>query len=153
MEPTATTAPPPGAIRHGDASTNLDTTPVSAADYAMYAAIMGGASAMLSAITPEDQAALDAARKVEAGAAVSAKTKPLVERARALREQDRELARMQGIEDRYLAVKSKIEAVIGPHAKAPAAGDTVAQENLRYLEAHRAQIERWQKILADPGKR
>lgn len=150
-EPTATSAPPPGAIRHGDDSTNLETTPLSAADYAMYAAIMGGASAMLSALTPDDTAALDLAKKVDAGkVTATAKNAPLLERAKALREQDIELARLQGIDTRYRAVKNRIESVIGPKAKAPAANDSVAQENLRYLDAHRAQIERWQKILADP---
>ena len=36
--------PAPGTVTRGDASTNLDTTPLSAADYALYASIMGGAS-------------------------------------------------------------------------------------------------------------
>ena len=40
--------PAPGTVTHGDSTTDLDTTPISAADYAMYTAIMGGASAMLS---------------------------------------------------------------------------------------------------------
>lgn len=152
VEPSRTVAPPPGAIRRGDDSTNLETTPLSAADYAMYAAIMGGASAMLSALTPEDTAALKLAAQVAAGkATASDRNQAQLARAKALHAQDVELAEMQGIGARYRAVKGRVEAVIGPQAKAPAANDVVAQENLRYLEAHRTQIERWQKILADPA--
>lgn len=144
----------PGTVTRGDASTDLDTTPVSAADYQMYVAIMGGASAMLSALTDAERHALEVAKRVESGAEKSSPSNaPLVEQARAIRQRDIELARLQGIEPRYLKVKEKIEAAIGPRAKAPAAGDTVAQENLRYLEAHRASIERLQKILADPLSR
>ena len=146
-------APPrePGTVVHGDASTNLDRTPLSAADYAMYAAIMGGASAMLSALTPDDKAALQFATKVDAGTArVTPATERLLAQARAMQEKDVELARLQGIDERYVKVKAKVEVVIGPKAKPPAAGDAVGQENLRYLEAHRATIERLQRILRDP---
>src|SRR5512143_2768873 len=59
--------PAPGTITRGNPSTNLETTPISAADYAMYAAIMGGASAMLSALSPEDKEALERSRKIDAG--------------------------------------------------------------------------------------
>ena len=143
--------PRPGAVTRGDASTNLDTTPLSAADYSMYAAIMGGASAMLSVLSPEDTEALTLARKVEAGQATrTAATAPLLARADALRHKDLELARLQGIDARYRQVKARVEAVIGPAAKPPATGDTVAAENLRYLEPHRANIERLQAILRDP---
>jgi len=120
----------------------------------MYAAIMGGASALLATISDADRHALELAKKIEAGAEkVTPGTEPLLSRARALKQQDLELARMQGIEPRYRKVKEKIEAVIGPDAKVPAPNDTVAQENLRYLEAHRATIERLQKILRDPLSR
>lgn len=142
----------PGTVTRGDASTDLDTTPVSAADYQMYVAIMGGASAMLSALTDAERHALEVTARVERGAEkASPANAPLVEQARALRQRDIELARLQGIEPRYLKVKEKIEAVIGPHAKPPA--DAVATENLRYLESHRASIERLQKIMADPLSR
>lgn len=146
--------PAPGTVIRGDSSTNLETTPLSAADYAMYAAIMSGASAMLSTLTPTDREALEFAQKVDAGAAKpTAATEPLLSRARSLQQKDVELARLQGIEERYLQVKSRIEAVIGPGARPPAPGDSVAQENLRYLEPHRATIERLQKALRDPLSR
>jgi len=74
----------------------------------------------------------------------------LLVRARSLQQKDLELARLQGIEERYVQVKSRIEAVIGPTAKPPAPGDAIAQENLRYLEPHRATIERLQNALRDP---
>lgn len=136
---------------HGDATTDLDRTPVSASDYAMYTAIMGGASAMLSTLTPADRDALAFAKKVDAGTEkVTPGTEALLARARALQQKDIELARMQGIEDRYVKVKTRIEAVIGPDAKPPAPGDSLAEENLRYLSAHRDTIERLQKILRDP---
>lgn len=142
----------PGTVTRGDASTNLDTTPVSAADYQMYVAIMGGASAMLSALTDAEKHALEVAKRVESGAEKATPAdEALLAQARTLRQRDIELARMQGIEPRYLKVKEKIEAVIGPHAKPPA--DAVAAENLRYLESHRASIERLQKIMADPLSR
>ena len=64
-----TVPPAPGTVTRGDASTNLDTTPLSAADYALYTSIMGGASAMLSVLSPEDTAALEFAKKVDAGTA------------------------------------------------------------------------------------
>ena len=142
----------PGDVRRGDGSTNLDTTPVSAADYAMYAAIMSGASAMLANLSTADREALELAKRVDAGTArPSAANQELLAQARALRQKDLELARLQGIEARYRQVKGKIEAVIGPDAHPPA-GD-VEKENLRFLEAHRASIERVQKILRDPLNR
>jgi hypothetical protein len=153
--PTSTPAPSsPGTVSHGDASTNLETTPLSAADYAMYVAIMGGASAMLANLTSTDREALELEKKVEAGTATATPgTNGLLAQARSLRQKDIELARLQGVETRYLAVKAKVEAVIGPGAKPPAADDAVARENRRYLEAHRASIERLQKILRDPQSR
>jgi len=152
--PTAIESTVPGTVTRGDSSTDLDRTPVSAADYQMYVAIMGGASAMLSGLTDADKAALELAKKVESGAAQATSTnESMLAQARSLRERDLELARLQGIEPRYRKVKEKIEAVIGPKAKAPAAGDTLAIENLRYLEANRATIERLQKIVNDPLSR
>ena len=71
----------------------------------------------------------------------------------ALQHKDEELARLQGIDARYLQVKAKIDAVIGPTAKPAAADDGVAKENRRYLEPHRANIERLQRILRDPLSR
>ena len=106
---------------------------------------------MLSALTPDDKAALQFATKVDAGTAkVTPATERLLAQARALQQKDEELARLQGVDARYLQVKAKVEAVIGPNAKPPAAGDAVGNENLRYLEAHRATIERLQRILRDP---
>jgi hypothetical protein len=146
--------PPPGTVTRGDASTDLDNTPISAADYAMYTAIMAGASAMLSTLTPTDKEALEFARKVDARtASVTPATAPLLARARDLQQKDLELARLQGIQERYLKVKSRIEAVIGPNAKPPAADDRIAQENLRYLSANRSNIERLQQNLRDPLSR
>lgn len=150
--PTATAHGTPGEVRRGDASTNLDTTPVSAADYAMYAAIMSGASAMLANLSTADREALELAKQVEAGSVKpSASNRALLAQARALRQKDVELATLQGIDARYLQVKAKIEAVIGPNAHPPASD--VERENLRFLEAHRATIERVQKILRDPLNR
>ena len=143
--------PPPGAVRRLDASSNLDVTPLSAADYAMYAAIMGGASAMLNTLSTADKEAIEFAARVDAGKAVVApNTQSLLTQARALQHKDEELARLQGIDARYLQVKAKIDAVIGPTAKPAAADDAVAKENRRYLEPHRANIERLQRILRDP---
>lgn len=142
----------PGTVTRGDSSTDLSATPLSAADYQMYAAIMGGASALLSTLSPADTEALEFAKQVDSGAkTVTPATEALLARARALQARDVELARMQGIESRYLEVKEKVEAVIGPKAAPPA--DALARENLRYLEAHRTTIERLQKILADPLSR
>lgn len=150
--PSSEAAPPqPGAVRRLDASSNLDTTPISAADYAMYAAIMGGASAMLNTLSTADKEALEFAKKVDAGTAkVSPTTGKLLTAARALQHKDEELARLQGVDGRYLQVKAKIDAVIGPTAQASSADDAIAKENRRYLEAHRANIERLQRILRDP---
>ena len=146
--------PPPGAVRRLDASSNLDATPLSAADYAMYAAIMGGASAMLNTLSTADKEALEFSKKVDAGkVAVTPGMQSLLTAARALQHKDEELARLQGIDARYLQVKAKIDAVIGPTAKPAAADDGVAKENRRYLEPHRANIERLQRILHDPLSR
>lgn len=142
----------PGEVRRGDATTNLDTTPVSAADYAMYAAIMSGASAMLANLSPADREALQLAKQVDAGTAkASASNQALLAQARALRQKDLELATLQGVDARYRQVKAKIEAVIGPESHPPASD--VERENLRFLEAHRTSIERVQKILKDPLNR
>ncbi|MEQ1729373.1 MAG: hypothetical protein ABL982_13435, partial [Vicinamibacterales bacterium] len=150
--PTAIATGTPGDVRRGDASTNLDTTPVSAADYAMYAAIMSGASAMLAVLSTADREALALAKKVDAGTVkATPSNQARLAQARALRQKDIELARLQGIDGRYLQVKSKIEAVIGPDAHPPASD--VEKENLRFLEAHRSSIERVQKILRDPLNR
>jgi len=117
----------------------------------MYAAIMGGASAILSTLSPTDREALAFAKKVDAGQARPApETEQLLAQARALQHKDIELARMQGIEDRYVRVKARIEAVIGPEAKPPAADDAVGKENLRFLEPHKDNIERLQRNLRDP---
>jgi len=141
-------------VTRGDAATDLDTTPISAADYAMYAAIMGGASAMLSTLSPADREALAFAKKVDAGQAKPTPgTEQMLTHARALQNKDIELARVQGIEERYVRVKSKIEAVIGPNAKPPAADDALAKENLRFLEPHKDNIERLQRIVRDPLSR
>ena len=138
-------------MTRGDAATDLDTTPISAADYAMYAAIMGGASAILSTLSPTDREALAFAKKVDAGQArATPETEQLLTQARALQHKDIELARTQGIEERYVRVKARIEAVIGPDAKPPAADDAVGKENLRFLEPHKDNIERLQWILRDP---
>ena len=146
--------PAPGTVIRGDSSTNLETSPLSAADYAMYAAIMSGASAMLSTLSPDDREALGFAQKVDAGTAKpTPANEPMLVRARSLQQKDLELARLQGIEGRYVQVKSRIEAVIGPNSRPPAPGDSIAQENLRYLEPHRATIERLQKALRDPRSR
>ena len=51
-------------------------------------------------------------------------------------------------EDGARKLKAKIEAVICTNARPPA--DPIAEENLRYLEAHRDNIERLQKIVRDP---
>lgn len=152
--PAEAAPPPPGAVRRLDASSNLDVTPLSAADYAMYAAIMGGASAMLNTLSTADKEALEFAAKVDAGkAAVAPHTQSLLTQARALQHKDEELARLQGIDARYLQVKAKIDAVMGPTAAPAAADDSVAKENRRYLEPHRANIERLQGILRNPLSR
>lgn len=147
--PTALAPGAPGDVRRGDSTTNLETTPVSAADYAMYAAIMSGASAMLANLSTADREALELAKKVEAGTAkATSANQAVLAHARALRQKDIELATLQGIDARYRQVKAKIEAVIGPDSHPP--NSDVERENLRYLEAHRASIERVQKILRDP---
>jgi hypothetical protein len=143
--------PAPGATPDGGAATtDLDRTPLSAADYALYAAIMGGASAMLADLSPEDRKALELEKKLGSGTPAAASAEAMLARARDLHRADEQLARMQGIDARYLKVKEKVDAAIGSHARPPADGDTVAQENRRFLEAHRRNIERLQKILADP---
>ncbi len=148
-------APPPrtaATTAAVDASTNLDTTPLGAADYALYANIMGGASALLRALAPEDRAAFEFARKVDAGTATAstAEQRALLASARNLQRKDEELADLQGIGVRYREVKRKVEAVIGKQARPPSPGDTLALENLHFLEAHRATIERLQRVLRDP---
>ncbi len=120
----------------------------------MYNAIMGGASALLATLTPEDRKALEFAKQVDAGTAkVSPQTQPLLDQARALQHKDEELARLQGVEGRYLQVKSRIDAVIGPKAQPESKDDAVAKENRRYLAAHQQTIERFQNILRDPLSR
>lgn len=143
-------APPPAVVA-ADASTNLDTTPLSAADYALYANIMGGASALLGTMTASDREALELLKKVESGQVrPTPATEKVLAQARALRHKDEELADLQGVGERYRQVKQKVEAAIGPDARPPAADDRIANENLRFLEAHRRTIERFQGILRDP---
>jgi hypothetical protein len=133
------------------ASTNLDSTPLSAADYAMYVGIMGGASALLANLAPDDRAALDLARQVDAGQhKATIADEPLLARARALQHKDEELAELQGIGPRYRQVKEKVAAVVGAAAQPPDKDDPTARENRRFLEAHRANIERLQTVLRDP---
>ena len=54
-----------------------------------------------------------------------------------------------------IAPTAQIEkgAVIGPDARPPAAGDAVGKENLRFLEPHKDNIERLQRIVRDPLSR
>jgi hypothetical protein len=142
--------PPPSAA----VVTNLETTPLSAADYALYANIMGGASALLADLTPADREALEYARKADTGTVkVTPDREALLAHARQLQHKDEELARLQGIDERYMKVKARVEAVIGPNSKPPAPNDAVATENLRYLEPHRQTIERLQRIVHDPLSR
>jgi hypothetical protein len=133
------------------AGTNLDSTPLSAADYAMYASIMSGASALLASLEPADRQALELSRAVDAGRRkATAANEPLLARARSLQHKDEELAELQGVGPRYRQVKEKVNAVIGPEAQPAAKDDPVARENRRFLEAHRINIERLQAVLRDP---
>jgi hypothetical protein len=144
--------PPAAAV--AAASTNLDAVPLSAADYAMYAGVMSGASALLANPTAEDRRALELANAVDAGTRTStAGDEALLARARELQHKDEELADLQGVGARYRQVKSKVMAVIGPGAQPAARDDAIARENRRFLEAHRANIERLQRVLRDPLSR
>jgi hypothetical protein len=136
------------------ARTNLDTTPLSAADYAMYAGIMGGASALLANLNPDDRQALELAKAVAGGRHKPvAADERLLAHARALQIKDEDLADLQGVGARYRQVKAKVNAVIGADAQPPDKDDAVARENRRFLEAHRANIERLQRVLRDPLSR
>ncbi len=137
-----------------DASTDLTRVPLSAADYRLYANIMGGAGALGLSLTDEDRALLEWLRKVDAGTVkAGAADQSKLARARALQNKDDELARMQGIDGRYQEVKARIESLIGPRAKPPAGDDGLARENLRFLEAYRAEIQRLQGRVRDPLSR
>lgn len=137
-----------------DASTDLSQVPLSAADYRLYANIMGGAGALGLTLTSDDRALLEWLKDVDAGAVkAGAADEQKLARARALQNKDDELARLQGIDTRYQEVKARIEALIGPRAKPPAAGDALAQQNLRFLEAYRPEIERMQARVRDPLSR
>lgn len=137
-----------------DASTDLSKVPLSAADYRLYANIMGGASALGLTLSPEDRELLQWLKRVDAGAVKpSAADAPRLAKARALQNKDDELARLQGIDARYSEVKSRIEALIGPAARPPAPDDRLATENLRFLEAHREEIQRLQAKVRDPLSR
>lgn len=161
-------APPPGEGSHGhsadvrtpdeaavrDASTDLSTAPLGAADYRLYANIMGGAGALGLTLSDEDRALLQWLAKVDAGTVKPGPgDRERLARARALQHKDDELARMQGIESRYRDVKTRIEALVGPAAKSPPPDDALSRENLRFLEPHRAEIERLQKRVRDPLSR
>jgi hypothetical protein len=144
--------PTEAAVR--DASTDLSRVPLGAADYRLYANIMGGAGALGLTLSSEDRALLEWLKKVDAG-----QVKPgpgdgeKLARARALQHKDDEMARIQGIESRYREVKTRIEALIGPNATPPQPDDALSRENLRFLEAHRAEIERLQRRVRDPLSR
>ncbi len=137
-----------------DASTNLDVTPLSQADVTLYVNVMGGASALARSLSPADRELLEFAKKVDAG-----QVKPTtadeakLAQARALTRKDDELATIQGIDARYRVVRDKIEALIGPAAKPPFPDDPVTRENIRFLEARRATIERLQADVRDPLSR
>lgn len=137
-----------------DASTDLTTTPLSAADYRLYANIMGGASALSRSLSADDRALLEFAKRVDAGALKPGPAdQDKLARARALQNKDDELARLQGIEPRYREVKMRIEALIGKSARPPSPDDPLSRENLRFLEAHRTTIERLQADVRDPLSR
>jgi hypothetical protein len=143
-----------GAATVAAASTNLDAVPLSAADYAMYASIMSGASALLANPDAEDRKALELSRAVDAGThKATAKDEAFLARARKLQHKDEELADLQGVGARYRQVKSKVVALIGPGAQPASTDDAVTRENRRFLEAHRANIERLQSVLRDPLSR
>jgi hypothetical protein len=135
-------------------STNLEVTPLSAADYAMYASVMAGASALLANLSPDDRKALELAEAVDTRRhTATAVDEPLLAAARALQHKDEELADLQGVGARYRDVKSRVARVIGPGAQAAANDDAIARENRRFLEPHRANIERLQRVLRDPLSR
>lgn len=120
----------------------------------LYLNIMGGASALGRSISAADRALLEFANKVDRG-----EVKPAgadaerLARARALQNKDEELARLQGIDDRYRVVRDRIEALVGPRARPPFPDDPVTRENIRFLEARRATIERLQREVRDPLSR
>ena len=135
-------------------ATNLDTTPLSAADYALYESMMSGASAMLMNLDATDRHALELSREVDAGKRkATTADEALLARAIALTHKDEGLAELQGVALRYRQVKEKVNAVVGRNAEPPEKDDAVARENRRFLEAHRANIERLQAVLRDPLSR
>jgi hypothetical protein len=137
-----------------DASTDLSKVPLGAADYRLYANIMGGAGALGLALSVEDRALLDWLKKVDTGQLTPGPgDQDKLARARALQHKDDEMARIQGIEPRYRDVKTRIEALIGPNAKTPPPDDALSRQNLRFLEAYRPEIERLQKRVRDPLSR
>jgi hypothetical protein len=136
------------------ARASLDTTPLSAPDYALYESIMSGASSLLMTLSPADQNALQLAREVDAGRRkATAADEPLLARATALKNKDEELASLQGVAERYRQVKEKVNAVVGRDAQPPDRDDAVAKENRRFLAVHRVNIERLQAIIRDPLSR
>jgi hypothetical protein len=143
----------PRAAPHTPAS-NLETTPLSAADYALYESMMSGASAMLMNLDATDRQALELSHEVDAGKrkATSA-DEALLARAVALTHKDEGLAELQGVALRYRQVKEKVNAVVGRNAEPPEKDDAVARENRRFLAVHRANIERLQAVLRDPLSR
>ena len=137
-----------------DASTNLATTPLGQADVQLYLNMMGGASALGRSISAADRAVLEFAKKVDAGELTAAPSDAeRLARARSLQNRDEELARLQGIDARYRDVRDRIEALVGPRAKPPLPDDPVTRENVRFLDAHRATIERLQREVRDPLSR
>ena len=61
---------------------------------------------------------------------------------------------VQAVKDVSFQVRAgTVKALIGPNAKTPPADDALSRENLRFLEAYRAEIERLQKRVRDPLSR
>jgi hypothetical protein len=105
---------------------DYDVTVLAQSDVDLYLEIMRAAAAYLKNPSASDRAAIDLMKQAGAGQLSETLTPAqgqMLERAAALTQYDVEVARQRGVEDRYLALRPVIEAVIGTIACPSCGGD------------------------------
>ena len=123
-----------------------DDQPLKAADVDLYIDIMKAAVVRVENPSPEDRKAIEYLQKMNSGArgVPNADQRVLLTRGTELASADAAIARQRGVEDRYLAIRARVESMVGPNASnadGDADGKPVRKSDLALVEPRRDEIE------------
>jgi hypothetical protein len=116
--------------------------PLKPADVDLYIDIMKAAVARIENPSPEDRKAIEYLQKMNSGArgVPNADQRALLSRGTELASVDAAIARQRGTEDRYLAIKSRIESMVGPNGS-DVDGNAIRISDRALVEPRRDEIE------------